>query len=97
MLAFIQDSYHQQFPCSPNGDYANRPYNMDIQHMEPRKFNSPVTGMPTSKFGNTYYLPCMHTNWPSLLGHDVIVPIELVPTLLSEHKMLLYQNLGIVI
>ena len=91
---------HQRFPRSPNGDYANPPYNMAIQHMEPRKFNSPVTGVPTSKVENAYYhvyLPCLHTNWPSLLGHDVIVPTELVPKLLSEHKMLLYQNLGIVI
>ena len=91
---------HQQFPWSPNGDYANPPYNMAIQHMKPRKFNSPVTGVPTSKVGNAYYhvyLPCLHTNWPSLLGHDVILPTELVPKLLSEHKMLLYQNLGIVI
>ena len=59
-----------------------------------------LTVLPTSKVGNAYYhvyLPCLHTNWPSLLGHDVIVHTELFPKLLSEHKMLLYQNLGIVI
>ena len=90
----------QQFPRSSNGDYGNPPYNMAIQHMEPRKFNSPITGIPMSKVGNAYYhvyLLCLCTNWPSLLGHDVIVPTELVPKLLSEHKMLLYQNLGTVI
>ena len=90
----------QQFPRNPNGDYADPPYNMAIQHMEPRTFNSPITGMPTSKVGNAYYhvyLPCLHTNWPALSGRDVTVPTEFVPMLLSEHKILLYQNLGIVV
>ena len=90
----------QQFAWCPNGDYANPPYIMAIQPMKSRKFNSPFTGVPTSKVGNVYYhvsLPCLHTNWASLLGHDVIVPTELVPKLLSEHKMSFYQNLGIVI
>ena len=90
----------QRFPWNPNGDYADPPYNMAIQHMEPRTFNSPITGMPTSKVGNAYYhvyLPCLHTNWPALSGSDVTIPTELVPKLLSEHKILLYQNLGIVV
>ena len=90
----------QQFPQNPNGDYADPPYNMAIQHMELRTFNSPITGMPTSKVGNAYYhvyLPCLHTNWPALSGRDVTVPTEFVPMLLSEHKILLYQNLGIVV
>ena len=73
---------------------------MAIQHMEPHIFNCTITGMPSSKVRNAYYhvyLLCLHTNWPTFSGRDVTVPTELVPMLLSEHKILLDQNLEIVV
>ena len=63
-------------------------------------FNGPVTGMPTSKISNAYYhvyLPCLHSNWPALSGDDITVPMELLPMLQSQHKLLLFHNLGIII
>ena len=89
---------HQRFPRKPSGDYADPPYNMAIQHVEQRMFNSPITGMPTSRVGNAYYhvyLPCLRSNWPTLSGNDIIIPTELLPMLQPEHKIFLFQNLGI--
>ena len=91
---------HQRFPRKPTGEYSDPLYNMAIQHMEPRMYNSPITGLPTSKIGNAYYhvyiyLPCLQSNWPALSASDVTVPSELRSILQYEHKQLLLRNLGI--
>ena len=89
---------HQRFPRKPTGEYADPPYNMAIQHVEPRMYNSPITGMPTSKVGNAYYhvyLPCLQSNWPTVSAIDITIPLELQTTLQYEHKVLLLHNLGI--
>ena len=89
---------HQRFPRKPNGEYADPPYDMAIQHMEPRMYNSPIIGMPTSKIGNAYYhvyLPCLEYNWPTISANDIAIPFELKTMLLYEHKILLFCNLGI--
>ena len=89
---------HQRFPRKPNGEYADPPYDMSIQHVEPRMYNSPITGMPTSKIGNAYYhvyLPCLQYNWPTISANDITIPFELKTMLLYEHKILLISNLGI--
>ena len=89
---------HQRFPRKPNGEYADPPYDMAIQHVEPRMYNSPITGMPNSKIGNAYYhvyLPCLQYNWPIISANDITIPFELKAMLLYEHKILLLRNLGI--
>ena len=89
---------HQRFPRKPNGEFADPPYDMAIQHVEPRMYNSPITGMPTSKIGNAYYhvyLPCLKYNWPTISANDIAIPFELKTMLLYEHKILLFRNLGI--
>jgi len=58
-------------PRKSTGEYADPPYNIAVQHMEQRIYNSPITGTPTSKLGNAYYhayLPCLQTNWPAILA-----------------------------
>ena len=68
---------HQRFPRKPNGEFADPPYDMAIQHVEPRMYNSPITGMPTSKIGHAYYhvyLPCLKYNWPTI---SAILPFPL--------------------
>ena len=90
----------QKFPRTPSGCYAAPPYNMAIQHMEERHFNSPVTGMPTSRHGNAYYhmyLPCLQANWPQFHRDNLVVDPDLKAKLQPEHKHLLLTNLGITI
>ena len=73
---------------------------MAIQHVEPRMYNSPITGMPTSKVGNAYYhvyLPCLKSNWPTVSAIDITIPLQLQTTLQYEHKVLLLHNLGIIL
>ena len=89
---------HQRFPRKPTAEYADPPYNMAIQHVEPRMYDSPITGMPISKVGNAYYhvyLPCLQSNWPTVSAIDITIPLELQTTLQYEHKVLLLHNLGI--
>lgn len=88
---------HQRFPRKYNGEYADSPYNLAIQHMEPRVYNSPINGMPASKIGNAYYhvyLPCLRSKWPTLSASDITIPLELQAVLQCEHKILLLRNLG---
>ena len=68
--------------------------------MEPRAYNNPLTGMPTSRIGNAYYhvyLPCLHSKWPTLSASDIIIPFDIHAVLKCEHKTLLSRNLGIVL
>ena len=91
---------HQRFPRKLSGECADPPYNMAIQHVEPRMYNSPITGMPTSKVGNAYYhvyLPCLQSNWPTVSASDITIPLELQITLSDGHKVLLSHNLGITV
>ena len=91
---------HQRFPRKPNGEYADPPYTMAIQHMEQRTYNSPITGIPTSKIGNAYYhafLPCLQSNWPAVSASDIVIPSEVVLKLHSEHKLFLFHNCGITV
>ena len=90
----------QKFPRTPSGCYAAPPYNMAIQHMKERHFNSPITGMPMSRHGNAYYhvyLPCLQANWPQFHGDNLVVDPDLKAKLQPEHKHLLLTNLGITI
>ena len=71
---------------------------MAIQHVEPRRYNSPITGMPISKVGNAYYhvyLSCLQSNWPIVSASDINIILELQTMLQYEHKALLLHNLGI--
>jgi len=89
---------HQKFPRKSTGEYADPPYNLAVQHNEPRTYHSPITGMPTSKIGNAYYhvyLPCLQSKWPMVSGSNINIPFELRAVLQSEHKVLLFRNLGI--
>ena len=82
----------------PSGCYAAPPYNIAIQHMEERQFNSPITGMPTSRAGNAYYhvyLPCLRVNWPDFKGNELVIDPGIMAKLKPEHKHLLFANLGI--
>ena len=88
----------QRFPRTPSGCYAAPPYNMVIQHMEERQFNSPITSMPTSRLGNAYYhvfLPCLQAKWPAFQGNELVIDPGLKAKLQPEHKHLLLTNLGI--
>jgi len=89
---------HQKFPRKSTGEYTDPPYNLAVQHNEPRTYHSPITGMPTSKIGNAYYhvyLPCLQSKWPTVSGSNINIPFELRAVLQSEHKVLLFHNLGI--
>jgi len=85
---------HQKFPRKPNSDYADPPYDLPFKHMEPRPYNSPLTGMSTSRVGNAcyhVYLPYLHSDIPSL---PVISPF-LLKYKLSErwHKARKFPSL----
>ena len=86
---------HQRFPRKPNDEYTDPPYDMAIQHMEPRMYNSPITGMPTSKIGNAYYhvyLPCLQYNWPTIPANDITIPFELKLCCCMSTKFFLYPT-----
>ena len=69
-----------------------------IKHGEFRSFNSPVTGYPTSKFGNAYYhikLQCLKFKWPGIRVEEIVVPEDVANHLEDAHKTLLYQELSL--
>ena len=84
----------------PYRSFAAPPYNMAIQHRVELQFNSPLTGMPTSRLGNAYYhayLPSLRKNWPHFTGGNMMIDLDLKTKLKLEHKQLLLINLGITI
>ena len=69
-----------------------------IKHPEFRSYNSPVTGHPTSKFGNAYYhikMRCLKLKWPGVKVEDIVVPEEVATQLKDTHKSLLCQEFSL--
>ena len=77
-----------------------------VRHSEYRTFNSPRTGLPTSKYGNAYYHPkhsCTGLKWgdsfqPHRLNQTVILVLLLGGTLLQGHMYAVHAHrVGVVI
>lgn len=65
-----------------------------IKHAEFRSLNSPVTGYPTSKYGNAYYhlkLQCLKLKWPGITAEEIVVPVDAASRLKDNHKGVLYR------
>lgn len=70
-----------------------------VQHAEFRHFNSPRTGLLTSKYGNAYYHPnrkCIELKWGvNFWNSGVIIPDSVKPHLTPSQKDILFQEFGI--
>ena len=70
-----------------------------VQHAEFRQFTSPRTGLPSSKYGNTYYHPnrkCIELKWGGYFSTShVIIPDNVRSQLTPSQKDTLFQEFGI--
>ena len=70
-----------------------------VRHAEHRAFNSPRTGLPTSKYGNAYYHPkqlCLGMKWgDSFQSHKLVIDDSMRPLLSVFHKEMILKEFGI--
>ena len=70
-----------------------------VQHAEFRQFTSPRTGLPSSKYGNTYYHPsrkCIELKWGGNFSTShVISPDNVRSQLTLSQKDTLFQEFGV--
>lgn len=70
-----------------------------VRHSEYRTFNSPRTGLPTSKYGNAYYHPrqsCLGLKWGnSFQPHDLVIEDRMQSLLSSAQKEMILKEFGI--
>ena len=65
-----------------------------VRHAEQRMFNSPRTGLPTSKYGNAYYHPkqhCLKVKWEDFQPHDLVIRDNMLPLLSTVHKEMAFH------
>ena len=70
-----------------------------VRHLEYRMFNSPRTGLLTSKYGNTYYHPkesCLRLKWEnSFQPHNLVIEDRMQSLLSSAQKEVILKEFGI--
>ena len=68
-----------------------------VRHAEQHMFNSPRTGLPTSKYGNAYYHPkqhCLKVKWGDFQPHDLVIHDNML-LLSTVHKEMLFMEFGV--